>query len=173
MGIYDKWMEAAYNQQGGQEKHVWDKHLPVEQAVYENMLATKNPVIKGKFSDLAAEYNMSLESMAGFLDGISGALDNAPNMDEITEDTEIDAKVDFALLYKKMVEYKAQHLVDLPQWDNVFDADQRKRMFLEQKRSGTVVVGEKVGRNDPCHATAAKSTKSAAVLSHENNNSKI
>ncbi|MCL2576377.1 MAG: SEC-C metal-binding domain-containing protein [Defluviitaleaceae bacterium] len=159
MGIYSNWLEVAYDQRGGLVKKTWDTHLPLEQAVYEKMLETKNNVIKGKFSELAAEYGMSLESMAGFLDGISAALNVAPDMDEIAEGSEIDVVVDFETLYKKMVEYKAEHLVALPQWDNIFSADERKKMFIEQKKSGTVVVGEKVGRNDPCTCGSGKKYK--------------
>ncbi|MCL2753636.1 MAG: SEC-C metal-binding domain-containing protein [Defluviitaleaceae bacterium] len=159
MGIYEKWLETAYDQRGGLVNSVWDAHLPLEQAVYEKMLETKNNVIKGKFSDLAAEYGMNHESMAGFLDGISGALNSVLDMDEITEDSEIDVLVNFETLYKKMVEYKAEHLVTLPQWDNIFSADERKKMFIEQKKSGTVVIGQKVGRNDPCTCNSGKKYK--------------
>ena len=159
MGIYEKWLETAYDQRGGLVETVWSVHLPLEQAVYEKMLSTKNNAIKGKFGDLATEYGMSHESMVGFLDGISGALDKPLDMDEVTEDTEIDVKVDFETLYKKMVEYKAEHLVDLPEWDNIFPADERKRMFIEQKKSGTVVVEQKIGRNDPCVCNSGKKYK--------------
>ena len=159
MSLHKEWLETAYDQRGGLLSKIWDKYLPLEQAVYEKMLTTKDNAISGKVSDLAEKYAMPTEFVAGFLDGISGALDAPPDMDELTEDTEINAKVDFETLYKKMVEYKADHLEELPEWDNVFTAEERKTMYKEQKASGTVVVGEKTGRNDPCPCGSGKKFK--------------
>ncbi|MCL2350386.1 MAG: SEC-C metal-binding domain-containing protein [Defluviitaleaceae bacterium] len=159
MGIYKDWLSIAYDARGGLVKKTWDAHLPLEQAIYENMLSSKNNVISGKFSDLAESYNMSLEQMAGFLDGISGALDVPPDIEEIEADSQIDVKVDFETLYKKMVEYKASHLLNLPEWENVFDAQKRDQLYREQKASGTVIVGEKTGRNDPCPCESGKKFK--------------
>ena len=44
-----------------------------------------------------------------------------------------------------MVEYKAEHLYTLPQWDGIYDAETKKRLTLEQKNARTVVKGEKIG----------------------------
>ncbi|MDR2166454.1 MAG: SEC-C domain-containing protein [Clostridiales bacterium] len=159
MGIYEKWMSSAYNEQGGLVRRVWDVYLPLEQAIYEKMLTEKNNTISGKFADLAENFGMSLEQAAGFLDGISGVLDAPPEMEEITEETEINASFEFEALYKKMVEYKAEHLVKLPEWENLFTEDERKQFHREQKASGTVIVGEKTGRNDPCPCGSGKKFK--------------
>ena len=159
MGIYANWMNAAYDERGGLVKRTWDAYLPLEQAIYEAMLTSKDGVIKGTVAELAEKYGMTHEQTMGFLDGISGAMDVAPEFDDFEEGTAVDVNIDFATLYKKMVEYKAEHLVALPQWDNVFSADERKLMYREQKASGTVVVGEKTGRNDPCPCESGKKFK--------------
>jgi len=57
------------------------------------------------------------------------------------------------------VEYKADHLEELPEWDNVFTEEERKALYKEQKSSGTIVVGEKTGRNDPCPCGSGKKYK--------------
>ena len=44
-------------------------------------------------------------------------------------------------------------------WDDIFDAETKKALYLEQKKSGTVVVGKKVGRNDPCPCGSGKKYK--------------
>ena len=80
-------------------------------------------------------------------------------MDTLTEDSDITLTIDFESLFKKMVEYRAEHLFTLPQWDGIFDADTRKRLTLEQKKSRTVVKGTKVGRNDPCPCGSGKKYK--------------
>jgi hypothetical protein len=159
MGIYKNWTESAYDEQGGMVKRVWDAYLPLEQTIYEKMLNEKTNEITGKFADLAESHGMTLEQMAGFLDGISGALDEPPDLEEVDGDTEINVKFDFKNLYKKMVEYKAEHLVALPEWNNIFTADERKQFYREQKASGTIIVGEKTGRNDPCPCGSGKKYK--------------
>ncbi|MCL2235567.1 MAG: SEC-C metal-binding domain-containing protein [Defluviitaleaceae bacterium] len=159
MSLHKTWMANAYDDKGQLIEKTWDKYLPLEQAVYENMLSTKNPAINGTVAQIAERFDMPLEFVAGFLDGISGALDTPPDLEELEEATQIDVKVDFATLYKKMVEYKADHLEELPEWDNVFTPEERKALYKEQKSSGTIVVGEKTGRNDPCPCGSGKKYK--------------
>ena len=160
MTIYENWIKSAYDTGGNTIKKYWDVHMPLEQKVYEDMLTTKNTEISGTVAELAEQYGMSPESVVGFLDGISGALDTDYDVTELTEDSKIHGNVDFEVLYKKMVEYKASHLIALPQWDNVFSAEERERLYKEQKTAGTVVrEGEKTGRNDPCPCGSGKKFK--------------
>ncbi|MCL2396481.1 MAG: SEC-C metal-binding domain-containing protein [Defluviitaleaceae bacterium] len=160
MAIYEKWVQGAYDNQGNVVKKMWDTYLPLEQKIYENMLAAKDPVISGTVAQLAEKHGMTAEFIAGFLDGISGAIDIEIDMETLAEDTQVDAKVDFEALYKQMVELKADHLANLPQWDNVYTPEERQRMYKEQKASGTVVrEGAKVGRNDPCPCDSGKKYK--------------
>ena len=160
MTIYESWLNQAYDQQGNVIKKLWERYLPLEQKIYENMLSSKNPVIEGKMSDLAERYNMPLEFVSGFLDGISGALDTQIDMQELTEDSFINVNVDFETLYKKMVEYNATHLMALPEWENVYSEEKRESLYKEQKSSKTVKrEGEKIGRNEPCPCGSQKKYK--------------
>ena len=97
--------------------------------------------------------------MTGFLDGINESLVEENPIEEMEEDTVVSLKFDKEKLYKNMVAAKADWLYDLPQWEPIFDEDTRKRLYLEQKRSGTVVKGAKVGRNDPCPCGSGKKYK--------------
>ena len=160
MSIYENWMANAYDEQGNVVRKVWDIYLPLEQKIYEDMLENKNPVISGTLAELAKKHDMTTDFYVGFLDGISGALDVELEMEEIAEDTQIEAKVDFEALYKRMVEFKAKHLMELPQWSNVFSEEEREKLYKEQRSSGTVVrEGAKIGRNDPCHCGSGKKYK--------------
>ncbi|MCL2168814.1 MAG: SEC-C metal-binding domain-containing protein [Defluviitaleaceae bacterium] len=159
MGVYKDWLSAAYDERGGLVSRTWDAYLPLEQAIYEKMLANKDNTIKGTLSELAEKHSMSLEQCIGFLDGISGAMDEVPDFESFDADSMVDVTIDFETLYKKMVEYKADHLWTLPEWESVFSADERKAMYKEQKASGTVIVGEKTGRNDPCPCESGKKYK--------------
>ena len=160
MTIHEKWTAMAYDQSGATVEAVWKKHLPLEQKIYEEMLLTKNNVIKGILRELAEKHEMDVEHYVGFLDGINEALDSEIKIEELTEETEIDAKFDFERLYKKMVEYKAEHLYTLPQWQNVFSEEDQKKMYVEQKKSTTVRrETAKIGRNDPCICGSGKKYK--------------
>ena len=158
--IYENWISMAYDKTGAIVNNVWDVYLPLEQKIYESMLSTKNAAIKGTLKELADKHGMTNEFFLGFLDGINEALDSEINTEELAEDTEIDRTVDFECLYKKMVEYKADHLHSLPEWSNVFSEEELKRMYVEQKRSTTVRREEaKVGRNDACPCGSGKKYK--------------
>ena len=75
------------------------------------------------------------------------------------EDTKVSLAVDKEKLYKNMVDAKADWLYNLPMWDDIFDQDTKHALYLEQKKSGTVVVGKKIGRNDPCPCGSGKKYK--------------
>jgi len=160
MTLYESWVSRAYDQNGTTIKPVWDKYIQLEQKVYETMLTTKNAVIKGTIKELAENYGMELEQTVGFLDGINEALDTQLDIENITEETEVDTKFDFEVLFKKMVEFKADHLYTLPEWENVFSEDEQKRLYTEQKQSTTIRrEAAKVGRNDPCPCGSGKKYK--------------
>ena len=55
-----------------------------------------------------------------------------------------------------MVDAKADWLYNLPQWDKIFTEEKKKTLYMEQKKSGTVVKPHKVGRNDPCPCGSGK-----------------
>ena len=58
-----------------------------------------------------------------------------------------------------MVAAKAEWLYALPMWNDIIDEETQKRLYLEQKKSGTVVKEQKVGRNDPCPCGSGKKYK--------------
>ena len=70
-------------------------------------------------------------------------------------------------LYKNMVDARADWLYELPQWEKIFDENTRKRLYKEQKNSGTIRKEKKIGRNDPCPCGSGKNIKSAAEEMHK------
>ena len=82
-----------------------------------------------------------------------------PYIEEVEEDTVVSLAFDKEMLYKNMVDAKADWLYNLPAWDEIFDAETKHALYLEQKKSGTVVVGKKIGRNDPCPCGSGKKYK--------------
>ena len=75
------------------------------------------------------------------------------------EDTEVSLAFDKELLYKNMVDAKADWLYDLPMWDEIFTPEHKKELYLEQKKSGTVVKPKKIFPNDPCPCGSGKKYK--------------
>ena len=58
-----------------------------------------------------------------------------------------------------MVEAQAEWLYELPAWKVLLSDEKRKELFLTQRKSGTVVKEQKVGRNDPCPCGSGKKYK--------------
>ena len=75
------------------------------------------------------------------------------------EHTEVSLGFDKEKLYKNMVDARADWLYELPQWEKIFDENTRKRLYKEQKNSGTIRKEKKIGRNDPCPCGSGKKYK--------------
>lgn len=152
MNLYETWTKKAYTPQGTTNEKFWRKKYKMNEIeVYENILANKTSQITGTIEQLSERFNMPPDYVCGFLDGINEALTEALDIENLEEQTEVNINIDFKSLYKKMVEYKADYLYDLPQWDGIFSEEERKAMFIEQKKSKTFVKEKtEPGRNDPC-----------------------
>ena len=109
--------------------------------------------------ELAEKYGQDVMTMVGFLDGINDSLVTPNPIETMTEDTEVSLGFDKESLYKNMVDAKADWLYELPQWDAIFDEETRKRLYREQKASGTIRKPKKIGRNDPCPCGSGKKYK--------------
>ena len=113
------------------------------------------PLVK----DLAEKYNMDVMTMVGFLDGINESLKEANPIETMDEDTEVSLAFDKEKLYKNMVDARADWLYELPQWNDIYDEETRRRLFLEQRKSGIIRKEKKIGRNDPCPCGSGKKYK--------------
>ena len=65
--------------------------------------------------------------MVGFLDGINDSLKVPNPIETMDENTDVTLVFDKEMLYKNMVDAKADWLYELPQWDKIFDADTKKK----------------------------------------------
>lgn len=161
MALLEQWQKIAYNENmdQGELQRFWQRYFLLEKGVYEQLLSNPDEAVEGTVKELADKYNLDILEMAGFLDGINDSL-VAPNpIDTMEEDTKVSLAFDKKELYKNMVAAKADWLYELPMWNDIFDEETRKALYLEQKKSGTVVVGKKVGRNEPCPCGSGKKYK--------------
>ena len=161
MALLEEWQKIAYDQQAdrGKLQKFWQRYFMLEKGVYEKLLTNPDEKVEVTVKELAEKYDLSIMDMTGFLDGINDSLVTPNPIDTMEEDTKVSLAFDKEKLYKNMVDAKADWLYELPQWDEIFDAETKRKLYLEQKKSGTVVVGKKVGRNDPCPCGSGKKYK--------------
>lgn len=159
--LLEQWREMAYDQKKTREqlKSLWDAYFEVEKGVYEQLLTEPDVEVKGTVKELAEKYHMDVMTMVGFLDGINDSLKEANPIETMDEDTEVSLAFDKEKLYKNMVDARADWLYELPQWNDIYDEETRKRLFLEQRKSGTIRKEKKIGRNDPCPCGSGKKYK--------------
>ncbi|MCQ2538407.1 MAG: SEC-C domain-containing protein [Lachnospiraceae bacterium] len=161
MSLLSDWRDYAYgldtNTKDG--RMFWANYFSVEKGIYEKILSEPETVVKGTVKALAEKYSCPLNLFVGFLDGINDSLVEPNPIDDMTEDTEVSLQYDKEKLYYNMVEAKADWLYNLPMWDTLLTEEQRKKLYKEQKKSGTVIVGKKTGRNDPCPCGSGKKYK--------------
>lgn len=161
MALLENWQKIAYNEKTNKQElqRFWQKYFLVEKGVYEQLLTNPEEKVEGTVKELAEKYGISILDMTGFLDGINDSLIEQNPIDTMEEDTKVSLAFDKEKLYKNMVDAKADWLYELPMWDEIFDPETKKALYLEQKKSGTVIVGKKVGRNEPCPCGSGRKYK--------------
>ncbi len=159
--LLETWRGAAYSVEKTQRESdmFWANYFNIEKGIYEQILATPDEVVEGSVKELAEKFDTELLVMVGFLDGINDSLRNPNPIEEMTEDTVVNLGYDKELLYKNMVEAKAEWLYTLPAWNNLISQDRQKELYKEQKSSHTIVKEAKIGRNEPCPCGSGKKYK--------------
>ena len=161
MSLLQTWRDKAYDQNAdkGALQRFWQNYFLLEKGIYEQLLTNPDEEVKGTVKELADKYNIDVFAMTGFLDGINDSLKVPNPIEEMEEDTVVSLDFDKELLYKNMVDAKAEWLYELPMWDEIFTPEKKKELYLEQKKSGTVVKPKKVFPNDPCPCGSGKKYK--------------
>ena len=161
MSLLENWRVKAYGDgTNDQEKEaLWKNYFQIEKGIYEKLLADVTTVESGTVSALAEKFGTTVEIMTGFLDGINDSLKEANPIETMDEDTEVKLAIDPEKLYYNMDEAKATWLYGLPEWDSILTEERRKELYKQQKASGTIRKGKKIGRNDPCPCGSGKKYK--------------
>ena len=159
--LLDQWRDRAYDRSLSKDQleKFWGTYFNIEKGIYEQLLEDPDVEVKGTVKELAQKYGQDVMTMVGFLDGINDSLKVPNPIETMTEDTEVNLIFDKEKLYKNMVDAKADWLYNLPMWDEIFTPEQKKTLYMEQKKSGTIIKGKKIGRNDPCPCGSGKKYK--------------
>ena len=130
MGLLKQWRDVAYSQQEDKAKlqKFWAEYFVIEKGIYEQLLSNPDEVVRGTVKELADKYKVNVMTMTGFLDGINDSLKVQNPIEEMEEDTEVNLGFDKELLYKNMVDAKADWLYELPMWDEIFTPEKKKTL---------------------------------------------
>ena len=161
MGILKQWRDKAYDEKAnrGDIQRLWTAYFAKEKEIYAQLLKDPDEVVTGTVKELADRFDVDLMTMTGFLDGINDSLKEPNPIEEMEEDTVVNLGFDKELLYKNMVAAGADWLYGLPEWNDIFDEETQKRLYHEQKASGTVKKAKKIYPNDPCPCGSGKKYK--------------
>ena len=159
--LLENWRNLAYGNglDDKQREQLWTGYFTIEKGIYEQILSNPAEAVNGTVKELADKYGIKVLTMAGFLDGINESLKTPNPIEDMDENTQVSLDIDLEQLYYHMVEAKADWLYELPAWDELLTAERRKELYMEQKKSGTIVKEKKVGRNDPCPCGSGKKYK--------------
>ena len=115
--ILEQWRAIAYAQQADRNKlqQFWAKYFNIEKNIYAQLLENPDEVVTGTVKELAEKYNQEVLTMVGFLDGINDSLKVQNPIETMDENTTVSLCFDKELLYKNMVDAKADWLYNLPQ----------------------------------------------------------
>ncbi len=161
MSLLKQWRDMAYDESAnkGDLQKLWAAYFEKEKNIYSELLKKPEEAVTGTVKGLAEKYGIDLMTMVGFLDGINDSLKEPNPIEEMDENTEVSLGFDTEKLFKNMVAAGAEWLYGLPEWESIYDEETRKRLYHEQKASGTVKKGKKIYPNDPCPCGSGKKYK--------------
>lgn len=161
MSLLQEWRDDAYGREVSEQelKEFWDAYFIAEKGVYEYLLSNPDTIVECTVSELAEKFQLSLQHTVGFLDGINDSLNEPNPIEDMEENTKIQLGFDKEKLYYNMVGAEAKWLYELPQWEQLLTVERRKELYLEQRKSGTIIKEKKIGRNDPCPCGSGKKYK--------------
>jgi len=161
MSLLQEWRDFAYayDMQEKEGQLFWANYFVIEKEIYIKILADADKVWEGSVASLAKELDTELKYFVGFLDGINDSLITPNPLEEMDENTSVCLSYDKEKLYYNMVGAKADWLYEMPEWDTLLSEERRKELYMDQKKSNTIVKGKKVGRNDLCPCGSGKKYK--------------
>lgn len=159
MGLNQQWQELAEKERSQPEyENFWKTYFEKEKNNYEAILEKHTNIFAGKFSDLAAKFNMDTVTFVGFIDGINTSLVEEIDVESLNEDSEVSLDINFEKLFFNMLDAKAEWLYTLPQWEVVLPEEKRDEITKEFRKS-KIAISSKVGRNDSCPCGSGKKFK--------------
>ena len=158
--LLEQWRDTAYSKEMDKAslQKFWGTYFQTEKEIYEKLLENPDEEVKGTVKELAEKYGINVFTMTGFLDGINDSLKVANPIETMDEDTEVSLAFDKELLYKNMVDAKADWLYELHSGIR-FYRRKEKSPLQRTENARTIHVEKKVYPNDPCPCGSGKKYK--------------
>ena len=164
MSLFNDWNDMLAGKSGRSIEDFWNEYSETETKIYKHILSHKDEHLRGKVSDLVDFFGVDKVIFVGLVDGIQTSLNSGQlDMNKVKMDTEIDLDIDFEKLYFNMHKADADYLWSLEEWDDVLSEERREELYTEYRRSRTVHVEKRPGRNDPCHCGSGKKYKNCCL----------
>lgn len=165
MSLFDQW-NALLEGKGlnkAQSDEFWNAYLAHEKHIYETILTAKNNKIEGTLKAFGEIHELEPLLALGFIDGISTSLTEEVDLENMTEETELDLTIDFEKLYFNMHKAKAEWLYTIEAWDDILTKEQQRDIKKNYVDTVTVRIENKIGRNDPCPCGSGKKYKKCCI----------
>ena len=167
MTLYEQWDnygEDARARSTEEYKQVVEKYLTKERDVYVQLLSNPEEILEGTIAELGKRFNMTEVEFLGFVDGINESLKaGAYELSDLTGESVVKLDYDLSKLYWNMLDAKADWLYNLPQWETLLTEQERNLIKRDFKKSKTIVIEKKVGRNEPCPCGSGKKYKQCCM----------
>ena len=148
--ILEQWRAIAYDQQADRNKlqRFWANYFNIEKGIYEQLLSNPDEVVTGTVKELAEKYGQEVLTMVGFLDGINDSLKIPNPIETMDENTKVSLCFDKELLYKNMVDARADWLYELHSGmrslhrrrEKNFISSRRNQEQLSKQRKSDVMI---------------------------------
>lgn len=169
MSYFDTWNKKIEDS-SDQTKYTQyvQRYYELERQAYDRILSAypdNSQLISATASEMASVLGFPPDEMdvfLGFLDGISSSVEDPIQLEEVTDETAIDLKIDYEKLYWNMRDAKADWLYNLASWDTVLPKERRAEITKDFRRANIAHV-EKIGRNDPCPCGSGKKFKNCCM----------
>ena len=160
MTLFKEWTKLIEGQTKETFDAFWKEYSEAETKIYSDILDHPEEPVKGTLKELAEKYEVRPVIFMGFLDGINESIEEKNELDDFTEDSEIDLKIVPEKLFFNMLKADADYLYGLPQWKDILGEEKMLEIVKEYKASKTVRrQSPKIGRNDPCPCGSGKKYK--------------
>ena len=159
MSILNDWRQLAESQSKKSFDEFWEKYCDAEVKIYSEILKAPTEIISGTFNELTEKYGVDEALFMGFLDGVNSSLKTSLELESVEGGTEITLSFDIEKLYFNMLAADADHLYNLPEWEEILDESKREEITKDYKKSRTFVKEKTPGRNAPCSCGSGKKYK--------------
>ena len=159
MTLFKEWNKLISGQTKATIDKFWEEYAGGEKKIYQDILANYPAKPSGKIGELAEKYGVRPVIFMGFLDGIQTSIANPMDLDTLDADSKIELDIQWETLLFNMFKADADYLYGLEEWLSIVSEERYKEIYDDFRRSRTVHVEKKPGRNDPCPCGSGKKYK--------------